>query len=74
MFANNLKRFREARGWTKSRLAQKANISTTFAGELEAGTKQPTIRTLEKIAFALEVPITKLLEDDETKLIKTGTC
>ncbi|MBO8136767.1 MAG: helix-turn-helix transcriptional regulator [Desulfotomaculum sp.] len=67
MFANKLKRLREAKGWTKSRLAQEANISQTYVGELEAGTKQPTIRTLEKIASALGVSVPKLLEDDKSK-------
>ncbi|MEW6624389.1 MAG: helix-turn-helix transcriptional regulator [Bacillota bacterium] len=48
MFSNKLRQLREAKGWSKAKLAQKAEISQTYAGELEAGTKQPTLRILKK--------------------------
>lgn len=57
---------RKSKGWTKKQLALKADISVTYIGELEAGKKNPTIVTIEKIANALEVDISDLLREEIT--------
>lgn len=39
--------------------------SLNFIGQIERGTKKPSIQTLKKIADALEVPIGSFFEDIE---------
>lgn len=54
--------YRIKKGWTKAQLAEKADISKTYIGELEAGSKQPTVPVAMRIAKALEVDLMELLE------------
>ena len=59
-----LLQLRLAKGWSQNRLSEEAGLSQTYISYLEAGTKSPTIKTLEKIAQALGVSISALLEED----------
>lgn len=47
--------YRQYRGLSQEQLALKANINTTFLGQIERGIKKPTIDTLEKIVNALDI-------------------
>jgi transcriptional regulator with XRE-family HTH domain len=58
----NVKRFRERRGLTQEALAAKVQVHRVYLAQIEAGTKIPSIPTLEKIAKALRVKLTALLE------------
>lgn len=58
----NLVVFRKAKRWSQKKLAEKAGISQTYISELEAEKKQPTIPIVEKLASALGVSISKLLD------------
>ncbi|MBQ3573622.1 MAG: helix-turn-helix transcriptional regulator [Clostridia bacterium] len=44
-------------GWSQERLALEAGINSGFLGCVERGEKTPTMRTLEKIAEALEITV-----------------
>jgi transcriptional regulator with XRE-family HTH domain len=58
-----LKRLREDEGMSQAELARKANVAQGYISDLEAGTKtNPGIETLKKIARALGVPVTEMLE------------
>jgi transcriptional regulator with XRE-family HTH domain len=57
----NLVIFRKAKRWSQKKLADKAGISQTYISELEAEKKQPTIPIVEKLASALGVSISKIL-------------
>ena len=57
----NLVIFRKAKRWSQKKLAEKAGVSQTYISELEAEKKQPTIPIVEKLASALGVSISKLL-------------
>jgi len=57
-----LTRFREERGLSQTELAAKARISREYLWRLEAGRQDPTLGTLEKLAKALKVKVTELLE------------
>lgn len=46
---------RQNRGLSQEQLALRANLNTTFLGQVERGIKKPTIETLEKIVTALDV-------------------
>jgi transcriptional regulator with XRE-family HTH domain len=58
----NLKGLRKRRDLTQEHLAQKAGISRTYLARIELGQHDPTLSVLEKLARALGVPVTKLLE------------
>ncbi|NEZ47696.1 helix-turn-helix transcriptional regulator [Clostridium niameyense] len=57
----NLKKIREEKNISQSKLAILAGISRSYVSEIEAGKKTPSLDMLEKIAEALEVCTTFLL-------------
>lgn len=60
------KRIREARiekGLTQQALAEKANISMMYLGEIERGIKMPSINSFVKILEALNVSADYVLRD-----------
>ena len=61
----NLRRLREARGYSLSALAERAAISKSTLSQLEAGKGNPTIETLWTLANALGVAFSTLLAEDE---------
>jgi transcriptional regulator with XRE-family HTH domain len=57
-----LKRLREAKGLSQAALAARAGITREYVNKLEAGRYDPTVGTLRRLAKALGVPVTELLE------------
>jgi transcriptional regulator with XRE-family HTH domain len=60
--AKRLKTLRGRRGLTQEGLAAKAGLSRTYLARLETARQNPTLSTLVKLAKALGVPVTALLE------------
>lgn len=56
-----LRKLREMRGWTQTRLAKESGVSQTYISELEAGKSMPTIPIVRKLATALGVPTDVLI-------------
>jgi transcriptional regulator with XRE-family HTH domain len=59
-----LAKLRRERGWTQEALADRARLRRETIGRLEAATKKtrrPSLRTLEKLAKALDVSMGELL-------------
>lgn len=56
LFANGLKYLRLKAGLSRKRLAEKAGITERTVQNIEEGRK-PSLRTLEKLAEALQVPV-----------------
>jgi transcriptional regulator with XRE-family HTH domain len=56
-----LKKTRKAKGMSQYTLADKAKVSRQYIRLLEAGRSDPTVGMLEKLAKALGVPVTELL-------------
>ena len=54
-FRNNLKFYREQKGWSQSELAIQANISNSQIGNVEAGNASPSIDLVFRIAKALSI-------------------
>jgi len=64
MLANNLKRYRNEKGLSQEQLAQKSGITYSTLAKLESGVNQnPTVRTLQQIARALEVSLDDLMQE-----------
>jgi len=57
-----LKALRKQRGWTQPVLAKKAGVSSGYIARLETNRHDPKLSTLVKLAKALGVPVTELLE------------
>jgi len=57
-----VKAWRKKRNLSRQALAQKADVSREYVRKLEAGRYDPTVGTLGKLAKALGVPVTELLE------------
>lgn len=47
---------------TQSQLAEKVNVSNETISRLERGITMPSLKTLEKIAHCLEIPLSTLFE------------
>ncbi|MDA8096773.1 MAG: repressor LexA [Desulforudis sp.] len=57
---------REARreqGWNQRQLAEASGLSPQYLSDIEKGRAKPSLKSLEKIAGALSVPVTRLLAD-----------
>ena len=58
-----LKRLREDRGWSMAKLADEAGVTDAYIAQLETGKRlNPSLGVLKRLARALRVPVTKLLE------------
>lgn len=61
-----IRALREERGYTLQDLARRANLSLSYLSEIERGSKRPSLKTVDKLATALNVPKTQLIEGDVT--------
>jgi transcriptional regulator with XRE-family HTH domain len=61
-FGENVLRIRQARKLSQENLAERAAIHRTQISLLESGRRQPRLDTLMKLAGALEVPLSALVE------------
>ncbi len=50
------------RGWSQAELGRQAGTSQSYIGRLETGSIDPQLSTMRKIALALGVPVTALVE------------
>jgi transcriptional regulator with XRE-family HTH domain len=58
-----LKDFRERRGLSQQALAERVGVSDAYIAMLETGTRRnPSLPLLQRLAKALGVPVTALLE------------
>jgi len=59
---SRVRRLREQKKMSQLDLSQKAHLDLTTVNEIENGNREPMLRTLWKIANALEVPLSKLFD------------
>lgn len=55
---------RKQRQLTQESLAEAAELSPAYLARIEAGAREPTLRTLLSVAEALDVPVTLLFEEE----------
>jgi transcriptional regulator with XRE-family HTH domain len=65
ILGNNLRRYRELRGWSQAELAAKADLSQNYVGYIERGERWPSAEILTGLASALDVPPSQLLSAPE---------
>jgi len=59
-----LKESRQKLGLTQEQLAERAGLHYSYIGQVERGDKNPSLKTLYRLAGALNVGIDYLLEED----------
>ena len=60
--ARNLRRLRQERGWSQEAFVFEAKLHRTYISDLERGARNPTITVVEKLATALKVTASVLIE------------
>lgn len=58
----NLRRLREAKGWSQEAFAHEAGIHRTYVSDIERGARNPTITVVEKLAKPLGIRTGELLD------------
>lgn len=61
-FGRAVRRAREAKGLSQEQLAEAARIHRTYLSGVETGTRNPTLEVVERLARALDVTPSRLLE------------
>ena len=51
----NVRRLREAQGWSQEDYADRAGIHRTYVSDIERGRRNPTITVVEKLAGPFDV-------------------
>ena len=62
-FGKNVQEYRKAQMLSQEKLAELAGVHRTYIGMIERAEKNITLCNIEKIANALNISISKLLED-----------
>lgn len=65
----NIRGLRNQKKWSQDALAEAADLSCKFIGEVERGTVNPSLDTLRKIANALDVEIAALFLTDRVYML-----
>ena len=55
-----IRQLRAARGWSQERLAEHAGMDRSYVAGIEVGTRNPSLKAIEKLAAALRVPLSAL--------------
>jgi Predicted transcriptional regulator with C-terminal CBS domains len=63
----NIRKLRKAKNITQKELGRLIGVSESQIGQYEKGYRNPKLETLKKIARALEVPYTYLLDHEPQK-------
>ncbi|MEO1619009.1 MAG: helix-turn-helix transcriptional regulator [Planctomycetota bacterium] len=64
-FGKAVRRLREKRGISQEDFASRADIHRTYISSVERGKVQVSIAIAERIALALEIPLSKLFKETE---------
>jgi len=64
LLAGRIKALRRSKGWTQDQLSERASMQRSYLGDLERGFRNPSIRTLVKVANAFGVSVAALLDHD----------
>ena len=67
-FGKVIRQLRVDAGLTQEQLGLEAELRRTFVSVLELGQQKPTITTIFKLSYALNVPASKIIELVELEL------
>jgi transcriptional regulator with XRE-family HTH domain len=58
-----IRELRDAKGWSQERLAEAAYLDRSYLAGIESGSRNPSVRSLLKIANALRVRVGDLFSE-----------
>lgn len=56
IFSKNVKKYRMIRGYSQEVLAERSGLHRTYIAGIETVTRNVSLKNIEKIAIALEIP------------------
>lgn len=62
LLGENVRHYRKLKGMTQEQLAAEAGMERSYVSDLERGTRNPSVLALGRLADALQVAPSKLLE------------
>lgn len=62
LVGQRIRNYRTQAGMSQERVAELSGCHPTYIGQVERGEKNATLESVEKIASALDVPLSKLFE------------
>ncbi|MBI5438682.1 MAG: helix-turn-helix transcriptional regulator [Nitrosomonadales bacterium] len=62
VFGANVRRFREAKGWSQDKLSEMSGLHRTYISGIERGVRNPTVKIVHEIAAALGIKASQLFE------------
>lgn len=63
----NVRRLREAKGWSQEALADASSLHRTYISGIERGARNPTLTVVSRLAGALDVTPSDLLAKDKKR-------
>jgi transcriptional regulator with XRE-family HTH domain len=67
LLAQRIKSLRLAQGWTQEEFAERASMQRSYLADLELGRRNPSVRTLVKLANAFGIAVPDLFRSDTSK-------
>lgn len=64
LLGRNIRRHRNAQGISQEELAFRAEMKRSYVSGIELGTRNPTVKALERLAGALDLDPRSLLDPD----------
>jgi transcriptional regulator with XRE-family HTH domain len=61
-FSSSLRKIRQSYGYTQSELAELSQLHISYISMLENGRRNPTLITIEKLAFAFGISASKFVK------------
>jgi len=61
-FGKNVRIFRKQKNWTQEKLGEYTGLDRTYISDIERGIRNPSLKSLEKIAKALKVKVSELTD------------
>jgi transcriptional regulator with XRE-family HTH domain len=58
-----IRSLRNAKDWSQEDLAERAELDRSYIAGIEVGTRNPSLKALERLATALSVRLSQLFED-----------
>lgn len=65
---------RKQAGMSQEQLALTADMAPSFVGEIERGTKKPSIESIEKLSNALDISVSELFNYDVNTCETNASC
>lgn len=72
-YGERLRTLRRERGFTQEEVALRADITTSYYGQLERGTANPTVGMLEKICGVMGISLIDIFTESDTHLFGIDT-